>query len=258
MNEQPTDGGRAARERAAREFVSGDGGRQLLRTVASHVTWLAWVTPGTGGTRLVRNGSCFVVRTPGSLFAVTAKHVVEGFVEARRTSNRIAAFIGNLELDLAARVIDAGRSVDIATVRLDESELPAIGKPPISVWPPVSPVEGQGILVAGYPGGETIATDRENYSFGLYHGIGAARRVSDRQITCLIDPSRMVDTLGLGLPPANYETGGLSGGPVLTLLRAIDPIVWALGGVISEGNSNLELITAERADVIQADGRVAA
>jgi hypothetical protein len=50
--------------------------------------------------------------------------------------------------------------------------------------------------------------------------------------------------------------GGMSGGPMVTLLERGGIISWAVSGVISEAHRDLEILKAVRADFIDTNGKV--
>jgi hypothetical protein len=89
--------------------------------------------------------------------------------------------------------------------------------------------------------------------------------VSERDISSQIEREHLVPALGDGLPPEDFDFGGISGCAMLTVvqnkLRS-----WALSGVIYQGPNpsdnpdeairGLEIIKARRAHFILPDGRL--
>ena len=90
--------------------------------------------------------------------------------------------------------------------------------------------------------------------------------VGRKDITTVFDRSRWIDAMGLGLPPERYDFGGISGGPMLSVIERNGIRSWALAGVIYEGPNpstenghsipGFETIKARRAHFIGADGRL--
>lgn len=83
-------------------------------------------------------------------------------------------------------------------------------------------------------------------------------------ISSLIEREHLMDVLGTGLPPEKYNFGGMSGGPMLTVVEHKGIRGWRLAGVIYDGPNpsadpaqwidGLEIIKARRADFILPDG----
>jgi hypothetical protein len=59
---------------------------------------------------------------------------------------------------------------------------------------------------------------------------------------------------GVPPPPPHYEVGGISGGPLLTILPRDRGFEWRFGGVIVQGLTAWDVVRAVRADAIAADG----
>lgn len=243
-------------EEEARRLAAGAYGKTLLLLVASHTTVFGFKSRKKDGAR-IRSGSVFFVRTPKKLLAVTAKHVYEGYLSAKQDCSETVCQFGNFTFVPEDRIISTGGRVDIATFEMLDHEVEKIGKKPIEYWPPMIPSEDKGILFAGFPAVETIQLGTREYSFGMCVGSGVARTVTDHQFTTVIEHDQLVDTLGLGrLPSPNLDIGGMSGGPVLTLVETPFMVTWRLGGVIVQGWPSADMIVAHRADTIDENGKV--
>jgi hypothetical protein len=87
-------------------------------------------------------------------------------------------------------------------------------------------------------------------SFGIYTASGVVQTVTDWQLSCRIEWEHSFGNL----PPAGYDTGGISGGPMLAIRAKSGILSFPLAGVISEGWSQRdvlspsELISSERTD----------
>jgi hypothetical protein len=198
------------------------------------------------------------VRTPAGILGITAGHVLDGFIAARRARHEIAATLGGLTLDLEERLIARGNSVDIATFRVSEAELSVVGFQPLErAWPPGVPTSNGIVLLAGWPGHERVVGPR--VTGGLYIGWGSAG-VSDLQITIRVDHEKgaFSPIPGVPLPLPGFEFGGISGGPVMLIDASDDGlgIKWRIAGIISEGKPDYDYIVATRADAIHDDGRI--
>jgi hypothetical protein len=54
-------------------------------------------------------------------------------------------------------------------------------------------------------------------------------------ISSLIEREHLMDVLGTGLPPEKYNFGGMSGGPMLTVVEHKGIRGWRLAGVLYDG-----------------------
>jgi hypothetical protein len=99
-------------------------------------------------------------------------------------------------------------------------------------WPPAPPEQDCGVSYCGFPGGGTIWLSLQEISFGAVPGTGVASSVSETDVSSLIEREHLMDVLGTGLPPENYDFGGMSGGPMLTLVEDRRLRSWRLAGVI--------------------------
>jgi hypothetical protein len=232
----------------------------MTENLCASTPMLSWRGAGPSDDSVISTGgSAFLVRTPAGILGVTAGHVIDGFVAARKTCADITATLGGFSFDLEERLIERGHGVDIATFRVREADIPAIGFRPLErAWPPTAPASRGIVLIAGWPGRERIV-DAERVIGGIYCGWGSAG-VSNLQITIRVDhDKRPISPLpGVPLPPPGFEFGGISGGPVM-MIDAEDSghnMGWRVAGVISEGRSDYDYIVATRADFIQDDGRI--
>ena len=203
----------------AKRLVAGPFGDELQRLVVSHMTWIIFGAQGPNGQTLKRrNGTCFFLRTPTRLFGVSAKHVIAGLKCAQAEDRNIICQIGNVIMNPVERLISEGIKADIATFEIKDSELEDVGKVPISLWPPHPPDrDDTGVVLAGYPAAEVLETRARTLVMGSYSAIGVAQRVTDWQLKCTIEWENIQPSPLGKLPPRNFETGGMSGGPVLTI-----------------------------------------
>jgi hypothetical protein len=242
------------------DALRGHFGRELLRFAEERTVAIHW--ENENAELLPRNASAFVVRTTKALFGVTAKHVATELKESPSHSKMVrltGPHNNTLQgIDLCSRLISQGRHCDIATFRIQPNELAEL-RVETAPWPPVIPQIGKPVLVAGFPDIGKRFTSNRNVNFGLYNISTEANSVSERDISMLRPPdSDVVDVLGKGLPPRGIELGGLSGGPVISVLQGEESriISYALAGSIYESQPNLEIIKAVRADLIDEDGRI--
>jgi hypothetical protein len=248
-------------------------GRAELEFVTSITAPLYWVVRAGAGAVEARNGSAFFLDAGQGVFGVTACHVIQGWRHDRDAGNVLALQLGlNLPLDLEGKnaIIAEDPDLDIATFRIAEAEVRSIGKTVLrgfqKSWPPGPPELGRGITHCGFPGVVRQWLSPSEISFGAAPGGGIATSINERDISTLIERDCMVDVLGIGLPPENFDFRGISGGPMLTIVET--PVIrsWALAGVIYEGPNpspeadqaiaGLEIIKSRRAHFILPDGQL--
>ena len=206
-----------------------------------------------------RNGSAFFVRTNAAVFGATAWHVYEEFIQQIEQDRCVVCQLHNLKLagDLQSRLISHGRQCDLATFRISAEELNSLGNRTVP-WPPQIPPVRKSVLIGGFPGvGKRLSESREILTFGLVKTLTPVDSVSDRDISMVRPPDNEVtDVEGKGLPPRNFDFGGMSGGPVIAVLDCSGITSWALAGVIYECGVEFEIIKAVRADLITEDGTI--
>jgi hypothetical protein len=167
--------------------------------------------------------------------------------------------------DLLGRLIDISEKLDIATFALDEDLVKRLGKAALGMWPPKPPPEGKGIMIAGFPGGERIGSNDFTVDFGLFTAIGIARRVTDQQITWLLEREFLLANAKIPDPPPEYDLGGISGGPLISWFESENGICHhCLSGIVVEhpdykNNPHVpvvERLVAVRADAIAESGKI--
>lgn len=247
-------------------------GRAELEFITSITAPLYWVWQE--GDRLqVRNGSCFFLDAGEGVFGVTAAHVIRGFQSARSEHARISCQIGTdaiFDIDGKNALIAIHDEIDIATFRITRAEVASIGKTILTghqaAWPPAPAQVNRGVYTCGFPGVSTRWLSPGEISFGAAPGSGIATNVNDHSISSQIERQYLIDTMGTGLPPENFDFGGISGGPMLTVVEGNGLRSWRLGGVIyagpntsddpEEAIAGLEIIWARRADFLLPDGQL--
>ena len=154
----------------------------------------------------------------------------------------------------APEVLAISDRLDLATLALPKSFLAECGKTivPLSNWPPRVPQEGRGIMLAGYPGQDRLQAGPFEVGWGIFRAIGIARRVANIQITWRVERE-----WGSGDLPANYQLGGISGGPLIGLFETPNHLTeHVFCGIVSKANPELENVVCIRADYIRDDGSI--
>jgi hypothetical protein len=243
-----------------------------LAFVASICAPLYWAIRRPDGTVQSSNGTAFFLNAGSGVFGVTACHVIDGWRRSQQLEDagplRIGAQGSSLQLDWDARQIDADSAIDIATFTTDQSEVTKLGKTVLTgfqrAWPPGPPQQGRGIYYCGYPGVATLHPSPREVCFGCMPGSGIASSVNERDISTQIEREHWVAAFGHRLPPENFAFGGISGGPMLTVVETSTLRPWALAGVIFQGPNpsgnldeaiaGLEIIKARRAHFVLPNG----
>jgi hypothetical protein len=244
-----------------------------LKLVTSFCAPLYWVVRNPDGTVVARNGTAFFLDAGNGPFGVTACHVIEGWkrspVEQEASHLRLAGEGTSVLLDWDARAIDANPEIDIATFSVMEAEVRSLGKTILTGaqrrWPPLPPPENCALYYCGFPAVGTVQLSPDAVSFGALPGAGIATSVGEKNISILIERSYLVPILGGGIPPENFNFGGISGGLVLKVIETLVR-TYAPAGVIYEGPNpsqdpdqaiaGFELIRVRHAHFILPDGRL--
>lgn len=247
-------------------------GKAELEFIASLTAPLCWIIRREDNKFQTKNGSAFFLNTGHGPLGVTAAHVISELKRDRATNTVVASFIGGRGVTLPfdeTRLIDVHEGIDIATFAMSETEVKSIGHTILTgyqkSWPPGPPQIDRGLYYCGFPGTGRLWLSLREISFGSLTGSGAASSVSEVDISTLIERSYLIPALGEGIPPENFDFGGISGGPMLMVVEQTLRS-WALAGVIYQGPNpstdseqaiaGLEIIKARRAHFILADGKL--
>ncbi len=243
-------------------------GKCELELVTSYCAPLAWNVRRENGDIRSRNGTTFFLDAGEGAFAVTAAHVIDGWLKDGAGPLRVAGDGHAMQVDWDARVIDVHSEMDIATFKIKPEEVTALGKTVLTgnqpSWPPDPPVERCGIYFCGYPGVGTLRSASEiTFRAGSLHCV--ANSVSEKDISTVVESESLLDLMGKGNPPENFDFGGISGGAMLMVIQ--DRLrSWALAGVIYQGPNpsddphelitGLQIIKARRAHFILPNGQL--
>ena len=240
-------------ERAA-ELMGGELGsyyRDIMRRACSPFYWHA---PGTDGKRHIRaNGTLTYVRSNERTFGVTAHHVFAAYLE-QTDEPGITLQLG--DAPFTVDLIASSPELDLVTLSLPPGIADAVHKDIMPVplpRPGDEPQEGRGIMLAGFVGEDRREGPGPLVGWGMLAAIGVARRVTQKQITWMVERERNIDTHAF---PVNKELGGISGGPLIAWFEKAGGLLsfHSLAGIIVEANSTIENVVAIRAEYIRADG----
>jgi hypothetical protein len=252
--------------------IKGGVGEYELELVNRYCVPLAWRESTGQGPIVNRNGTTFFLNTGERVMGVTAAHVIDGYQNTMADAKGPLTLTSNgesIHLDLDSRMIDSHPGIDIATFVVSEDEVRRLGHLVLTggqkTWPPSLPMENCGIVYCGFPGVGTREIPGA-LSYGAVRASGLATQVNEKDISSQMERAGLIPspTSALGIPPENFDFGGISGAPMLTLVQYRGLRYWMLGGVIyqgpnTSGNSNqaiagLEIIRARPAHFILADG----
>lgn len=241
----------------ARELLSGDLGKVYRKILMDCCAPFYWSRRNGNKLDFCSNGTLTIMHTSERLIGVTARHVVQGYLDARDVCS-VVLQVMNAEVPDLKVIAMSSKGLDLATIELDERFLANFGKAivPLSGWPPLAPEEGRGIMLAGYPGTERILRDG-SIDWGLFTCLGIARTVTTDQITWAAERVYKLAVEGIPNLPPNANLGGISGGPLLGWFETASGITqYRLCGIISQASAMLENVVAKRAEFIMADGSI--
>ena len=259
-------------QETAKKILQAGLGKAELELVTSYTTAIFWPRVMDGAVRIA-NGSVFFLDAGKGPIAVTSAHVLEGWRQDRK--NQTAAPIrlagaASLVIDVEDRLIDEDTKIDIATFRIDATEVGFLGKVILTgaqkSWPPIPPQLECGVLLSGYAGRGTVILKADEVSFGAVPAGLIAHSISELDVSCMLDRNELIGAMGGGIPPENFDFGGISGGPMLTIVEQNGVRTHVLAGVIYQGPNTssdeneaiggLEIIRARRAHFIKANGEL--
>lgn len=239
------------------EFLRSGWPTKMHQWAQSHVAYVMWNRRTLIGTLDTKSASIFFLDFGENVYAVTAAHVYDGYLDAKAKSGKhIVSQIGDLKFELADRFLSRGPSkrIDIATFQITREEIRKIGKQAVlaSPWPPRAPVAGQAVYVVGYPGSSRFWIDDRSLSFGAFSLVTPVTRIDEERI--FFEFNRELWVGEAPVPEVAQEIGGMSGCPNLFPLEQDGSWYLHLAGVVSEGLNTA--IYATRAHFIHPDGTV--
>jgi hypothetical protein len=235
--------------------------KQYLKIATGYSIPIFWESNNTS---INSNGTTFILDTGERKFVVTAAHVYRSYIEEKQTGNASNCQLANVPFELEDRLISVSHSTDIATFEISEKEIESLNFTVLrgsnATWPPPRPEENNMVVVSGFPGIERIQTEQDAYNFGYYCFNTPVNSISEKHFGCSFDRSYWRDAIGKGLPPENYDMGGISGAPAIALIKSKDEIVtWRLAGVVYEATASEtlgEIMFVHHADLIEPDGTI--
>jgi hypothetical protein len=212
---------------------------------------------------IINSGTVTLAKPAQKTIGITSAHVIQGFLLDLRNHGPLGALLGDADIgDLARRVIAVSDELDLATIDLSDGILDHLGPGwdvfPLSLWPPMPPIEDHGITMGGFPASLRERPAPGHLAFGSWTVLSIARGVSNDQITWKFDTEYLASAPSNPSSPATwFELGGISGGPVLRVGESPGGLVgFRLAGIISEARPEYGFVVAKRADFIREDGSI--
>jgi hypothetical protein len=232
----------------------GDVYRSILQGCCAPIFWF---DPNDTHARILNSGTLTFVHTPDRLFAITAAHVMRGYLTDLQTKKTRLQVMNAIIVD--PEIIAICDDNDIATIAVNNELIESIGKEirPLTSWPPRPPREDRGIMLAGYPGVDRIVPEHLSVDWGLFTALGVARRVTERQLTWVVERDHIVQASTNSILPPNHPLGGISGGPLIAFIETANHLShYVLAAIVSQAHDGLENVVAKRADCIRANGTI--
>ncbi|WP_321889503.1 hypothetical protein [Paraburkholderia bannensis] len=244
----------------ARALMAGSLGEQLMK-FPLHWCKPAFfgIEPAPGNRAEVQNGTASLIVCGDDHFAITCRHVLDGFRDVRAKYDRVFFQIGNCLIDPLAQLVIEGQGVlDVAVLRLTQEQAQRIvhnsngigeGFFHVGQQRPVTIDEGNGVAFAGFPGTLRRHDAPQELNFGSY-GCGATpvTAANDERFICQFDRAEWVVRGGEAEP----ETiGGLSGGPAFLIRQSSAGLIsYEFAGIIYQFSEDYELLYIAQAAAI--------
>ena len=241
----------------------------VMRDIAAgYVIPLFWIIAQGGRPVILDNGSAFLLDYGTAPFLVTANHVYLGFLDAKQEHADAVSVVGDVQFDLAERMIAADRPYDVATFRVMADEVERLkkyanGKQVLIgnqvTWPPDPPQLERGVFFVGFPGdGREIRPYRGGgkveIDWDAYTALAIANSVSETGITLVFHHDPELDVAMRSAVPSDWALGGCSGSPLLTFVEERGVFSWRLGEIVYKSSSLF--LKASRADCLNPDGTI--
>ncbi len=237
------------------ELTRGPYATAVEGAIAAAIAPLLWCERDEEGHLKLRNGTVFFVSADRT-FMVTADHVFNAYLEARRRFGDLTRCqLGNLRFVPEDRLIARSASLDIATFAITSEEIRKTADSKFAMsFNPMNPEEGKGVFFAGFPGLARRRLSEREIESGIFTALTVADNVGEWVISGHFNRERQVEKPGRPTAPEGYDIGGVSGGPLMTMVNSANLCYWRLGGVMTEFSASLEIFYATRADFILPDG----
>ncbi len=214
----------------------------------------------------VINGTVTLVDLGSGQMAITCSHVLDGYRERLKESNKVVARIGNAILNPLEYLIDESSEseLDLATLNLKE-----ISNNEISLgreigtaffhpetWPPSDVKVGDYVAFGGFPGKLREQTSSGDLIFGSFSsGASQISSINDEYFICKFEREYWVKSLGIKSEKDLRILEGLSGGPVFSIRENNGIMYHEFVGIIYEFSADYDLLRIRKVKFINKEGR---
>ena len=190
--------------------------------------------PARDASRILNFATVSLIHTGERPLGITAAHVVSAYLEARSTNSDLVVQIGNKVGPLHERILDRSDSLDLCTLDFSEAEIEGMGASlhhSPYVWPPKPPDKGCGVFFAGYPSVSQDSPERR-IAWDCASGLLVADSVESDRIMMALDREYWEPDPALREPAEDERWGGVSGGPLFSLVQSDSLISWRFSGIV--------------------------
>jgi hypothetical protein len=232
---------------------------------ARPICWYDWQQPFEK--LKITGASCFVLSFKTRYIGVTAAHVVNKLLEARRYTPSLACLIQQTHFNILNAIIDMNDDLDIATFRISEEQVRSSGVQAFDVsakWPPEIRIERQmPIQLVGFPESlREINCAGGSVKCGAYRALALVEDYNDREIITIYDPEQSQGSPRL--LPLGFNMSGCNGGPAVihhtrNFIHRWYPVCLILRGPLGRGEGDFasyDTIRIRRIDCIDPDGHI--
>ena len=235
----------------SRPFVEID---EVARECFNHTVALFWGEPD--GNTPLRSATGFLIELDGH-FLITARHVIQTFLETHRVDNSVVLKVGKGIIDrVSQRATDWNDNIDLIALNLSGIDVKSFQtncryfKP--KRWPPKKVADRAQVFFIGFvvDGQREVLHETSAIYFPSFSASTQVDKVSTLHFTCVIN---MANVQRNAPPGARWPTeyGGLSGSPVFVIWEDVG---LELIGMVYEANNSFNMIRAHHCHLISSMG----
>jgi hypothetical protein len=197
--------------------------------------------PSIGGK--VNTATGCILQLGSRWFAITADHVLSEYEERKQLESLNWQFGHLPPMNPLERIVWRDAKRDVVFLEMSQQEVAAACDTTSLVfsasagWPPLTPVVGQVVLVAGFPR-LLREVGSSNIESGPYSAMFRVATVGEGHFCCQIEQNDLISFDGGSLPPPGADVGGLSGGPVALMADLAYPLV----GIVTEHSQEYDIL----------------